>query len=286
MIQVDLDCFPCFLRQALIALRYGTDDVSLQESILKSTLEDIQQADVTEPPAFTTTFIHRRIRRMLGHDPFRKIKEAYNKIALDLLPSLSARVKKSHNPLWTASRLSIAGNVIDFGIFTSIDIEGAVKRALDKDIAVDDFDVFQQSVSETDEILFLADNAGEIVFDRLLIETLVQLRKRVTLVVKGSPVINDSTRKDAEETGVQDICRVIDNGSDAVGTVLEWAPPSFQKTFHSAGLVISKGQANFETLYSQDRGMFFLFQSKCDVLSRALDLPIGSLLLKQHQPAQ
>ena len=283
MIQVQLDCFPCFLRQALIALRYGTDDVSLQETILKSTLEDIQNADGTEPPAFTTTFIHRRIRRMLGSDPFRKIKETYNALALNLLPSLRERVKESQNPLWTASRLSIAGNIIDFGIFTAIDIEGTVRKALDRDIAVDDFDEFQQSVSDTDEILFLADNAGEIVFDRLLIETLIHLGKQVTVVVKGSPVINDSTRKDVEETGIQDICDVIDNGSDAVGTVLKWTPRSFQETFHAAGLVISKGQANFETLYSQKRNMFFLFQSKCDVLSRALDVPKGSLLLKQHR---
>ena len=283
MIQVHLDCFPCFLQQALIAVRYGTDDVALQETILKSTLEDIQQADVTEPPAFTTTFLHRRVRQMLGHDPFRKIKETYNKIALDLLPSLRKRVEESHNPLWTASRLSIAGNIIDFGIFTSVDIEGTVRRALDENMAVDNFDVFQQAVLGADDILFLADNAGEIVFDRLLIEALTNLGKHVTVALKGSPVINDCTRKDAEETGIHNICDVIGNGSDAVGTVLEWTPQSFQKRFHSAGLVISKGQANFETLYSQNRSMFFLLQSKCDVLSRALDLPKGSLILKQHR---
>lgn len=283
MIRVHLDCFPCFLRQALIAVRHGTEDISLQERILKSTLEDIQQADISNAPAFTTTFIHRRIRRMLGNDPFRKIKETYNTIALNLLPSFRERVQESHNPLWTASRLSIAGNVIDFGIFTSVDIEGAVRKALDRNIAVDDFDLFQQSVSETDEILFLTDNAGEIVFDRLLIEVLIRLGKHVTVAVKGSPVINDSTRKDAADTGIQDICTVIDNGSDAVGTVLEWTPKSFQDAFYSAGLVISKGQANFETLYSQNRSMFFLLQSKCNVLSRALDLPTGSLLLKQHR---
>jgi uncharacterized protein with ATP-grasp and redox domains len=279
--RVHLDCFPCFLRQSLIALRFGTRDKALQEVILKSVLEDIRSADTSKPPAFITTFIHRKIRRMLGKDPFKEIKSEYNQAALKLYPSLKAAVEESTNPLRTAARLAIAGNVIDFGIFTSVDIEGTIRRALDGQLAVDDYGVFADAVSAADEILYLTDNAGEIVFDRLLIEAFISSGKKVKAVVKGSPVINDSTLEDAEESGLTGVCEVIDNGSEAVGTILDWVSPSFRRKFTTAQLIISKGQGNFETLTGTEKKIFFLFQSKCDVVSKELGLSIGSVLLKK-----
>jgi uncharacterized protein with ATP-grasp and redox domains len=279
--RVHLDCFPCFLRQSLIALRLGTKDKALQEIILKSILEDIRSADTSKPPAFATTFIHRKIRQMLGKDPFKEIKSEYNQAALKLYPSLKTTVDESPEPLRTAARLAIAGNVIDFGIFTSIDIEGTIRRALNGPLAVDDYNIFADAVSAADEILYLADNAGEIVFDRLLIEALVSGGKRVKAVVKGSPVINDSTREDAEESGLTSVCEVIDNGSEAVGTILDWVSPSFRQQFTDAQLIISKGQGNFETITGAEKNIFFLFQSKCDVVSKELGLSIGSMLLKK-----
>jgi uncharacterized protein with ATP-grasp and redox domains len=279
--RVHLDCFPCFLRQSLIALRLGTKDKALQEIILKSVIEDIRSADTSKPPAFATTFIHRKIRQMLGKDPFKEIKSEYNQAALKLYPSLKTTVDESPEPLRTAARLAIAGNVIDFGIFTSIDIEGTIRRALNGPLAVDDYNIFADAVSAADEILYLADNAGEIVFDRLLIEALVSGGKRVKAVVKGSPVINDSTREDAEESGLTSVCEVIDNGSEAVGTILDWVSPSFRQQFTDAQLIISKGQGNFETITGAEKNIFFLFQSKCDVVSKELGLSIGSMLLKK-----
>jgi len=276
-----LDCFPCFLRQAIIALRFGTKDEVLQETILKSTLEEIRKAETSKPPAYTTTFIHRKIRQMLGKDPFREIKSEYNRIALGLYPSLKTAIEQSPDPLWTGARLAIAGNMIDFGIFTSIDIEGAVRKAFNPHIAVDNFKAFKEAVFKSDEILYLTDNAGEIVFDKLLIETLSRLGKKVKAVVKGAPVLNDSTMDDAEETGLAAVCEVIHNGSDAVGTMLDWTSPAFQKIFHKAGIVISKGQGNFETLPENEKTIFFLFQSKCDVVSKELRLSKGSMLLKK-----
>jgi len=279
--RVHLDCFPCFLRQSIIALRIGTKDELLRERILKSILPEIQIADISRPPAYATTFIHRKIRQMLGKDPFEELKSEYNKIALGLYPSLKKMVGKSQDPLWTATRLAIAGNVIDFGIFTSVDIEGATDKALNNPLAVDDFEIFKKAISNADTIVYLADNAGEIVFDRLLIETLISFGKSVTVVVKGEPVINDSTLKDALESGLTRICQVIDNGSDAVGTILVWTSSAFQDTFNNAQLVISKGQGNFETLIGIQRNIFFLFQSKCNVVSKELGLSRGSMLLKK-----
>jgi uncharacterized protein with ATP-grasp and redox domains len=279
--KLHLDCFPCLLKQSIIALRLGTRDEALQQIILKSVLEDIQKADLSKPAAYTTTFIHRKIRQMLGIDPFKEIKSEYNQIALGLYPSLKNIIEKSHDPLWTASRLAIAGNVIDFGIFTSVDIEGTVRKSLSTKLSADDYSNFKNTISHVDEILYLLDNAGEIVFDRLLIETLITFGKKVKAVVKGSPVINDSTIDDAKESGLVEICEVIDNGSDAVGTILKWTSFTFQSVFKDAQLVISKGQGNFETLHNTKKKIFFFLQSKCDVISKELGISTGSMLLRK-----
>ncbi|MFZ5907529.1 MAG: damage-control phosphatase ARMT1 family protein [Nitrospirota bacterium] len=279
--KVHLDCFPCFLRQSLIALRLGTRDESLHEEVLKAVLADIRDTDTAKPPAHTTTFIHRRIRQMLAKDPFQGIKSEYNGKALALYPSLKRLIEQSRDPLRTAVRLAVAGNVIDFGIFSSVDIEGTIAKSLENTFAEDDYPSFAESVRSTDEIVYLLDNAGEIVFDRLCIETLIQADKKIKAVVKGSPVLNDATIADARESGLADICEVIDNGSDAVGTILEWTSPEFREIFQNAQLIISKGQGNFETLHETAKNIFYLFQSKCEVLSRELGLPPGSMLLRK-----
>ena len=283
--RVHLDCYPCFLRQALIAARLGTKDNEKREYVLKKIAAAIGEVDTSKTPAHTTTFLHREIRNLLGRDPFKDIKSEYNQIALTLYPFFERRVEKSPDPLWTASRLAIAGNVIDFGIFTSVDIEGTAERALGGPIAIDDYPAFKDEIKKHDKILYLLDNAGEIVFDRILIEALVSHGKKVTAVVKGSDVINDSTMQDARETHLTETCHVIDNGSDAVGTILEWTSEKFQSDFANASLIISKGQGNFETLMRSQKRIFFLFQSKCDAVSKELGLSKGSMLLKKSWPA-
>ncbi len=279
--KVDLDCFPCFLKQALIALRLGTKDSNLQERILKSVMEEVVHADTSRPPAHTTTFIHRKIRELLKADPFAGIKSEYNQSALRLFYHLKDIVASSKDPLWTAARLAIAGNVIDFGIFTSVNIEGTVEKALEQTIAIDDYAFFREAVSGSEEVFYLLDNAGEIVFDRILIETMQSKGVHVVAVVKGSPVINDCTIGDAVESGLMDVCEVIDNGSDAVGTILELTSEEFKERCARIPLVISKGQANFETFQDRGKEIYYLFQSKCEVLSRELGLPVGAMLLKK-----
>jgi damage-control phosphatase, subfamily I len=278
-VRVHPDCFPCFLKQTVFALKLATSDQELQERVIKSVLEDIAAADTSKPPAYATTFIHRKIRRMLGADPFSQIKSEYNKIALGLCTSLKSMMKESNDPLRTAVRLSIAGNVIDFGVFTSVDISGSIRRAVEEDLACDEYKAFSSRLNDVQKVLFLTDNSGEIVFDRLLIERLVAEGKRVEAVVKGAPVINDSTIEDARESGLTEVCEVTENGSDCVGTIPGEITKEVLDKLMAAEMVISKGQANFETLADMDKEIFFLFQSKCEVISRELGVPEGSMLL-------
>ncbi|MCX7794240.1 MAG: ARMT1-like domain-containing protein [Thermodesulfovibrionales bacterium] len=285
-----LDCFPCFLKQTVIALKLSQADEALQKEVLYAVSDEIKLTDLSKPPAWTTTFIHKRIREILKRDPFREVKREYNQIALSLYPELRSMVERSSDPLWTATRLAIAGNVIDFGIYTAIDIESTIHKAINGGLAIDHFDLFRKEVSSAREILYLLDNAGEIVFDRILIEVLKSMGKKTIAVVKAAPVLNDCTITDAEETGLSRLTDIMDNGSDAIGTILEFCSPAFRKTFEKTPLIISKGQGNFETLNAsivnreiKSKNIFFLFQSKCEVVSKALGLPVGSMILSSSQ---
>lgn len=292
--KVHINCFPCFFKQAIIAARLGTKDEALQATILKGITEGIKDTDMSKPPAYSTTFMHRKIRQLMAKDPFKDIKSEYNQVALSLYPELRERVFQSVDPLWTAARLAIAGNIIDFGIFSSVDIIGAIERALSGPVTVDHFTQFKRSVENNDEVFYLLDNAGEIVFDRLLIEVLKDMGKKVTAAVKGFPVLNDVTAVDAAETGLNEVCAIVDNGSDCIGTILEMTSPDFNHLVENSAFIISKGQGNLETLgctcgdssLSSSKEIFFLLQAKCDVISKELGLSRGSMLLlsSEHLP--
>ena len=278
-----MDCFPCFFRQANIALDAASTDTPLRRKVIKAILPDIEAANFDKSPAHASTRMHRRIRNMLGCDPFSALKLKYNDIALELLPSLKETVRLSDNPLVTAARLSIAGNIIDFGIFKDINIEGTVQRALTEPLAIDHTHLLADAIGKADNILYLLDNSGELVFDMLLIAELKKLDKQVTAVVRGEPILNDCTMQDAEHVGMTGLCKVIHNGTDAVGTVLEEAPEEFRQRFIQPGtLIISKGQGNFETLLHNNENIWFLFQAKCEVVADALNLPNGSMILMSN----
>jgi uncharacterized protein with ATP-grasp and redox domains len=276
------DCFPCFFRQATIAFDHLEIDEASQLRILKGVSEVVSSHDLSGSPAHITTHIHRLIRNEAGRDPFREIKVLYNDKALAMYGELKEVVDRSEDPLYTAARLAIAGNIIDFGIFRSIDIEGTIATALYNDLHIDDYKSLSNDLQEARSTLYLLDNAGEIVFDRLLIETLIDAGVKVTAVVKGSPVINDAVHEDAVQSGIQEICDVIDNGSDAVGTIMKWCDKDFTREFEDAELIVSKGQANFETLmYEEKENIYFLFQAKCDVVANHLGLEKGAMILSR-----
>lgn len=276
------DCFPCFFRQSNIALDHAGIATKARIFLLREISSTISESDLSGSPAHVTTYIHRVIRNRIGDDPFRKVKSLYNQKALDMYPDLKKIIESSKDPLRTATRLSIAGNIIDFGIFTSFDMEGIIERALADQISVDEYELFRNDIENARAVLYLLDNAGEIVFDKLLIETLKTCGIDVTAVVKGAPVLNDTTQFDAVQVGLDSICRVIDNGSDAVGTILEWSSKDFKDEFLNADMIISKGQGNFETLMGENnRNIHFLFQSKCEVVSRYLGLEKGSMILSR-----
>ncbi|MDI9570895.1 MAG: ARMT1-like domain-containing protein [Pseudomonadota bacterium] len=279
-----LDCIPCLLRGALESVRLASPHPRTHERIMRELLRVLGETSLEYPPPFLSQSLHRRLRILTGvEDPYRAAKDEQNRLALRFLDDMRDGIDAAADPLITAVRLAIAGNIIDLGVKTGIenkDIQAALIRAAEEPIT-GDIEDFRTAVGEARSILYLADNAGEIVFDRLLVERLSPAR--VTLAVRGKPVINDATIVDARDVGLHSLVEVIENGSDAPGTILADCRPEFVQRFHAADLVLAKGQGNFETLSQARRDVFFLFHVKCPVIADHVGLPTGTNLLRHHR---
>jgi len=235
-------------------------------------------------PAVIAQQMHRRLRQLTGvDDPYRAVKARFNRMALDMLPELSARVRQAADPLGMALRLAIAGNVIDLGAnggITEEEARQAVAGAMEERFH-GDVEGFRQAAEGASDILYLTDNAGEIVFDRLLIEQLPT--ERVTVVVRGGAILDDATMVDAEAAGLCDLIEVIDNGSDAPGTILADCSESLRRRFTTADMIIAKGQGNFETLSDETTNIYFLLKVKCPVIADHVGLPVGTHMAGRWQ---
>jgi len=280
------DCIPCFVRQSLDAVRMVTSDEAVHEQLLREVLEMLSGMDLQQSPPQMAQLIHRRIRQLSGEgDPYRRAKERLNRLALDVYPQLERRVQEAPEPLEVAARLAIAGNIMDLGVDNHLSderIHEAIDHALDAPLDAD-LPEFAEVVEGATSILYLADNAGEIVFDRLLIEQLP--REKVIVAVKGSPIINDATMSDARAAGLTELVEVIDNGSDAPGTILADCSEAFRQRFDQADVVIAKGQGNYETLSDVDKDIYYILNAKCAVIARDLGCQVGSLILRRRAMA-
>jgi len=236
--------------------------------------------DMAQPPPAMGQRIHRLIRELTGStDPYRTAKKRQNRMARELLAEFQAEIEAANDPLDTAVRLAIAGNVIDMGVNGDVRkpaVRTALRQALRTPLA-GDLQRFRQASSVATSILYLADNAGEIVFDRVLIEQLGPAR--VTLAVRGGPVINDATRDDARKARLPGSLEIIDNGSDAPGTLLPDCSDEFRRRFAAADMVVAKGQGNDETLSRERRNIHFLFKAKCPMIAEHAGVALGAHVL-------
>jgi uncharacterized protein with ATP-grasp and redox domains len=274
------ECIPCFARQGLEAAKaYAPDDPELQQEVLRTVQRIAAEGDYEKSPPEVAVEYFRAIKKLTGvEDPYAEAKRASNGEVMALLPKLREEIEASPNPLETAVRMAIAGNIIDFGTphgQKDNSLLDVIEHAVESDICMDAFAPYEQRVDEADQILYLGDNCGEVVLERMLIEQLP--REKVVFVMRGGPILNDITAAEVAQVGIEDICRVIDNGNDAPGTILHESPKAFCELFEKADLVISKGQGNFETLQNCGREVFFLMKVKCEVVAQETGLPLGSI---------
>jgi uncharacterized protein with ATP-grasp and redox domains len=282
-----LDCYPCFVRQALEAARQAGADERQQRQTLDEVLGLLRQAEDGLTPPEIGDRVHRVVRRVSGiDDPYRALKAQSTREALSLYPRLKTLVAASDDALDTALRLSIAGNIIDLGPAPEYNLWEVVERVLAQPFALDDQGALRVALAELsgqDALLFLADNAGETVFDRVLIEALIEwYGLHVIYAVKGGPSLNDATIEDARAAGLNEVATLIDNGADAPGTALARCSPAFRRLFDAAPVILAKGQANYECLSDLGRGVFFALQCKCPVIAHDVRVPLGSIVLARR----
>lgn len=280
------ECIPCFVRQAYDALQQvvDNDDALIYRTLKRILVEAAEFPMDRTPPAMAQT-IHRIIRAESGNpDSYAKIKAESTRLALKLAEEARGVINGSSDPFKMALRFSIAGNIMDFALASNwkrLDLDNFIEDTRLQSLEDAAVKQLRSAVGKAETILLLGDNAGEAVFDRLLIEQMPSIK--IYYAVKSTPVINEATLSDALAAGLEQVAELVENGSDAPGTLLDDCCESFRRLFYEADLVIAKGQANYESLSNVNRPLFFLTQVKCPVIERDIGKPVGSWVVLEHK---
>ena len=266
------------MNQALRAGRIATKNEEKIKKLLDEVGLMIKDIPMENTPPETGAIIYRKIYEITdNNDPYKEIKAKNISHALHLYPKLKQKVDESDDRLLTAIRLAVAGNVIDLGISKEFNITKDVEKLLHQEFAIFDYELFKKELEKTDEILYIGDNSGEAVFDKILIE---EIGKPVTFVVREIPIINDVTKKEAKQIGIDKIAKVISSGTTAPGTILDLCNDDFIRKFKNADMIISKGQGNYEGLSNIYRSIFFLLKVKCPIIARNVGVKENDIILK------
>jgi uncharacterized protein with ATP-grasp and redox domains len=277
-------CISCLLRLAEEAISLARPGHKDNEALYREVLNLLAAADWDVAPPVLCQLTQRIIRGKTGcPDPYRRIKERLNRESLRVMGDLISLKPETMSAREAAVRIAIGGNSLDAATKSGIrmpEAVDAIKFIYQMSLAGDWTALFSEACRARN-ILYLTDNAGEIVFDRALISELPA--GKVTVAVRGAAVINDATLEDAAAAGLGDLALVVSNGSDAPGTLLEDCSPDFRELFGESDMIIAKGQGNYETLCSAKRGIFFLFQVKCGMVAAHTGLPIGTMVIRRHK---
>lgn len=280
------ECIPCAINQALRTARLAGVDEATQMRALKRAVEALAEEDMSRPPAVLATRAILASGEVYGqNDPYREEKKRTTEEALHLYEQIKSGVDAEMagmDPVARiryAAKLAAAGNIIDFGIGEEFDIEATLKDTLENGFAVDHSEQLHDALKRTDSFLLVSDNAGEIVFDRFLIDEALGMGKHVLVSVRSRGILNDAVREDVVMAGITDPVEIIETGTGSLGLMLDEASPEFRKEFERAGVVLSKGQANYETLNDVTRSMFYILRIKCPVIGDGMGLPNGVSVL-------
>ncbi|MEN6294237.1 MAG: DUF89 domain-containing protein [Methanobacterium sp.] len=278
--KVYYECAPCFLRQAKEALDLATDNQSLKMEIMEELVgvvyNDFHKGAVSN---VVGTRIHRIIKDRTGNeDPYLLEKRKGNEIALKFLPKIK-KILNGRDGLETYIKAAITGNLIDFGALgVNFDVEKAICKNMEKEIALNQIDELENELKSAKNVLYLADNSGEIVFDKLLIEKLKDYDVDVTVALKEKPILNDACIEDAVQIGLDEVAKLVSTGTDSIGILYADISEEFKKIFEEADLVISKGLGNYEGITEMELGdkpVFCLFNVKCNAVAKSVGANVG-----------
>lgn len=282
--KISYECGPCFLRQAREAMDLSTDDEMLKMEIMgeifKFLSENFKEGTNSNSTGST---MHNLIKERTGcRDPYFKEKIEGNEIALKYLPDVK-RILEKDDSLENYVKIAIIGNILDFGAFTlDDDIESVIRSSLEKELAIKDIDEFEKSLKSNDKVLYLVDNTGEIVFDKLLLAKIKEYGLDITIAVKSEPILNDACMKEALDAGLDEFGQIVEIGAGTVGYVDSKISDEFREIFNSHKFIISKGMGNYEGLTEidlSDKEIFFLLCAKCKTISWDIGVNLHDMLL-------
>lgn len=280
--EIHLDCLPCFLKQVLDTTRLLTDDYQVQKAVMRETTGVLLDVDKYDYSPEVGRIMHNIVKKHTGNqDPYEKIKKENIQTALDIYPVLKHFLFKKEDRLYWALKIAATGNIIDSAINKDINIKKCLNRELEKKFKVSDLDIFKKKTESAKTLLIIGDNAGETVFDRVLMEDLLYLD--ITYAVRSEPIINDATKEDARASGIGRSAKIISTGCNSPGTILKECSSEFMNVYDNADIVISKGQGNYETLSEADREMFFLLKVKCPVISHDIGIDVDNYVFMYNK---
>jgi len=284
------ECIPCLINQVLRAFQLLKPDTPREIVIdtQKKLMEYLISFDLDKRASpIIGKVAYNLVAEALGvNDPYASIKKKYNKLALQFYDEARKIVNNAEDPLLEAIVVAALGNTIDFGTSHKIDFIHDIKNFTPDKLAINDYETFKQSLMDTDQLLILLDNAGEIVFDKLLVETLLKTfpELEITCSVRSAPIINDATLEDAKFVGLTDLVQVIE-ASGTPGIDLPNTTDEFKKHFFlKDGVILSKGQGNFESLHGMeipDKEVYYLLKAKCSLMERLFSVKEGNIIFKR-----
>ncbi len=280
---VSEECFSCLLNQGKWAIEITQVDGEKKEAMTANVgqfLKDNFSDD--KVPAHLGTEIQEIVFESTGvKDPLKDKKKHANDVAMELSEKAKDILEASKDRLRQAIRIALAGNLIDFAIYNAKADAKVLEDALNDPLIIDDCDMLEELLGDSKTVLYICDNAGEIVFDKILIEELKRRGLDVTACVKSGPIVNDATMEDVDYVGLKDLCEVITIGAATIGTTLNLCSKEFLEIFESSDLIISKGMANFETLHeTTDKKMVFMLKAKCPTVGRYLGVEKNGSVVK------
>lgn len=278
---MNYECLFCQVKSLEKRIEKFEIPVDKRNSIVSKMLNEIAGIDLDT--AFSPEVTRNILAGLKGEsnieDPYYREKEAGNAEMMGRYEEFKDRILSSGNPFGTALQLAIAGNILDFGPMHQIDMPGTITRVLNSDFAIDHSQQLHDAIKRAKNILYLGDNCGEIVLDKLFLETIGH--PHVWFSVRGKPILNDATEKDARDVGIHHVATIISNGDDAPSTLHHRVSTEFKEIYNKADLIISKGMGNYEGLMLEnDPRLFFLLMVKCPVIGLKTGTRMGDFIVK------
>lgn len=276
--KVSAECMHCLVkRQAENIKKYP--DEEKKAAYLGKVLGIIANHAAEEPAPVLLSHIGRLHEVYFGKPfSFEELKQGYNAMMLEKEAEIREKITQAADPLAVALRFAQIGNFIDFGAMDSVDdakLMEFLKQAETLPLSEDTYQSFTEDLKTAKKLVYMTDNCGEVVLDKLLLETIKQTvpHLEMTIIVRGEPVLNDATKEDALQVGLETCGKVIPNGTNIAGTYLPWVSAEAKDALDEADLLISKGQGNFESLHGCGLNIYYLFLCKCQWFMERFGLP-------------